>query len=291
MARFVLELVTTLSAAGSLFIVAAGLTLVFGAMRVINLAHGSFYMYGAFLVSTLVGTSTGYQFWWAVAVAALVVAVLGTFLDLSVIRFVVNRDPLTQLLATFALFLILADLAQHAWGTSFRAVPVPAGVAHAVTLFGATFPLFDAVTITMSVLVGVGLWLLLRHTMLGWRIRAAVDDPEVLQASGVNLRRLQAGVFTIGALLGGLGGAVVAPQIVVAPGIDESIIVSAFLIAVIGGLGSVVGTALGALIFAVADTAGTLFGAGLGIYLSIFSGHRRPSRPALGPARHPGALR
>lgn len=258
MGRLVIETVGTLSAAGSLFIVAAGLTLVFGAMRVINLAHGSFYMYGAFITSTLVGAATGARFWWIIGVAALAVALLGAVVNLAVVRLVINRDPLTQLVATFALFLILADIARHVWGNNPRAVPVPAGISGRMTVAGATFPVYDLLIVAVSVAVGLGLWVLLSHTALGWRIRAAFDDPEVLESGGVNLRRLQTGVFALGALLAGFGGAVVAPQISVAPGIDESIIVSAFLVAVIGGLGSVVGTALGALIIATAITVGTL---------------------------------
>ena len=258
MGQFVIETVGTLSAAGSLFIVASGLTLVFGAMRVINLSQGSFYMYGAFLTSTIVGVSTGARFWWAIAIAALIVAVLGTVVDLLVVRFVVNRDPLTQLVATYAVFLVLADAGQHVWGTGPRAVPAPTFVAGGTTVGGATFPTYDLVIIIVAAIIGLGLWILLRHTVFGWRIRGAVDDPELIEAGGVNLRHLQTGVFALGALLAGLGGAIVAPQISVAPGIDASIIVSAFLVVVIGGLGSVVGTAIGALIIATAITVGTL---------------------------------
>ncbi len=258
MGRIVIETIGGLSAAGSLFVVATGLTLVFGAMRVINLAHGSFYMYGAFLVSTFVGTTTGLRFFWAVALAAIIVSLLGMVVDFTVVRFTVNRDPLTQLLATFGVFLILADLGQHFWGTGFRAVPLASVLTGKVTISGATFPVFDLLITGIAILVGVALWLILRHSVFGWRVRAAVDDPELLQASGVDLRRLQMGVFALGALLAGLGGAIVAPQTVVAPGIDESIIVAAFLVTVIGGLGSVLGTALGALIIAFAQTVGAV---------------------------------
>ena len=119
-------------------------------------------------------------------------------------------------------------------------------------------PMYDFVIVGVALLVGLGLWILLRHTVLGWKIRAAVDDYQLLEAGGVNLRFLNLGVFALGALLAGLGGAIVTPQISVAPGIDASIIVSAFLVAVIGGLGSVLGSALGALVIGAADTVGTL---------------------------------
>ena len=258
MARFLTELIGTLSDAGSLFVVAAGLTLVFGAMRVINLAHGSFYMFGAFFVTTFVGTSSGLRFWWSILLAALVVALLGVVVQLGVVRLVVGREPLAQLVATFAVFLILADVALHAWGNGARTVTAPLAVAGSFTLGGATLPDYDLVIIATAVTVGVGLWLLLAHSATGWKIRAAVDDPELLQSGGVNLGRLHLGVFALGALLAGLAGAIITPQISVAPGMDQSIIVTSLLVVVIGGLGSVIGTALASLIIGLADTAGTL---------------------------------
>jgi len=258
MARLLIEVIGTLSDAGSLFMVAAGLTLIFGAMRVINLAHGSLYMYGAFLMTTFVGVSSGLRFWWSIALAAVIVAGLGVVMELGVVRFLVGEEPLTQLVATFALFLILADVGLHIWGDGARTVIAPASVSGRFTIAGAVLPVYDLVIIGVAVAVGVGLWVLLRHTSIGWRIRAAVDDPEVLESSGVNLRRLNLGVFAVGALLAGIAGAVVTPQVSVAPGMDESIIVTTLLVVVIGGLGSVSGTALAALIIGTADTVGTL---------------------------------
>ncbi len=258
MAQFLTEAMGTLSDAGSLFVVAAGLTLVFGAMRVINLAHGSFYMYGAFLMTTFVGTSSGLRFWWSILLAALVVGALGLVVQLGVVRFVVGKEPLTQLVATFAVFYILADIGLHIWGDGARTVMAPLAVSSSFTLAGAYLPVYDLVIIGCAVLVGLALWLVLGHTSLGWMIRAAVDDPEILQSGGVNLRRLHLGVFTAGALLAALAGAIVTPQISVAPGMDQSIIVTSLLVVVIGGLGSVVGTALAALIIGIADTVGTL---------------------------------
>lgn len=258
MGRVLIETISTLSDAGSLFVVAAGLTLVFGAMRVINLAHGSFYMIGAFLVTTFVGTSSGQQFWWALVLAAVVVALLGAVVQLGVVHFVVGREPLAQLVATFAVFLILADLSLHVWGNAARSVSAPAAVSGAFSLAGDYLPTYDLVIIAIAVVVGLGLWYLLRRTVFGWKIRAAVDDPEVLQTGGVNLGRLHLGVFVLGALLAGLAGAVITPQISVAPGMDQSIIVTSLLVVVIGGLGSVAGTALASLIVGIADTVGTL---------------------------------
>jgi len=254
----VIDVIGVLSTAGSLFIVSAGLTLVFGAMRLINIAHGSFYMYGAFLLTTIVGTASGLRFWLALLAAAVIVALIGVAAELGVMRRIYQREHLTQLIATFGLFLILADLALHFWGSNSRTVSPPPGVAGHLTVAGATFPSYDLVVIAAAVVTGVALWLLLQRTALGWRIRAAVEDPETLAAGGTNLRLLRTGVFAVGALLAGLSGAVIAPQVAVAPGMDNAIVVSAFLVAVIGGLGSVVGAAVGALVIGAAETIGTV---------------------------------
>ncbi len=254
----VIDVLGVLSTAGSLFLVSAGLTLVFGAMRLINIAHGSFYMYGAFLLTTIAGTASGLRFWVALLASAVIVALIGIGTELGIMRRIYDREHLTQLIATFGLFLILADLALHFWGTGNRTVNPPAAIAGHLTMAGATFPSYDLVIIGVATVVGAGLWLLLQRSALGWRIRAAVEDPETLAAGGTNLRRLRTGVFAGGALLAGLSGAVIAPQVAVAPGMDSAIVVSAFLVAVIGGLGSVAGAAAGALVIGAAETVGTV---------------------------------
>lgn len=257
------DVVTVLSAmteASSLFIAAAGLTLVFGSMRIINIAHGSFYMYGAFLATTVAGvTAGGGRFWVALVVAPLVVAGVGVLLELGVLRRVYQRDHLVQLVVTYALFLILADLALRFWGTQARSLPAPAGLGGSVPIGSSRFPVYDLFTIGAAVVVGLGLWLLMRGTTLGWRIRAAVDDPETLATSGTNVALLSTVVFGIGALLAGLAGTIAAPLQSVSPGLDASIIVAAFIVAVIGGLGSVAGAAIGALIISLFDTGGVLW--------------------------------
>jgi branched-chain amino acid transport system permease protein len=255
----VIEVVGTLNEAGWLFLAAAGVTLIFGAMRVINLAHGSLYMYGAFFAATIIGQFDGSRFWWGVPLAALGAAAMGVLVEVGVIRWVYGKEHLTQLLATFALVLIFADLAQWIWGTAYRTIPVPSFFYAGMTIAGTTVPKYNLVIIGTGVAVALGLWALLRFTTLGWRIRAAVDDRESLEASGVNIQLLFTVVFALGAGLAGLSGAIIGPQIAITPGIDQSIIVSAFLVAVIGGLGSVLGTALGALLIGAADTAGTLW--------------------------------
>lgn len=266
------DIVSVLSTSGSLFIVSAGLTLVFGAMRLINVAHGSFYMLGAFVMTTAVGASTGARFWVALVVAALVVAALGGALEVTVMRRIYAKEHLTQLLATFALTLVIADLAVRIWGSGSRLVTAPTAVGGAATVSGASFPEYDFVIVLAAIAVGLGLWLLLQRTSLGWRIRAAVEDPELLACSGTNLSLLRTGTFMLGAALAGFGGALVTPQVAAAPGMDTAIIVSAFIVTVIGGLGSIPGAALGALIIGVAQTLGTSLApswASTSIYLTM----------------------
>jgi branched-subunit amino acid ABC-type transport system permease component len=259
LSSFVVHAVGALSTASSLFIVAAGLTLVFGALRLINLAHGSFYMYGAFLATTLVAWSPHAGFWLALVVSPLLVAVLGIGVEVGVLRRLYAREHLTQLLATFALLLIFADLALRFWGKGVRGISPPDIVRGNVGLGGARVPIYDLVIIGAALVVGVGLWLLLIHSSLGWKIRAVVDDPEVLASSGVNVRLLYTAVFALGAFLAGLSGVVIAPQQAVQPGLDAQIIVAAFIVAVIGGLGSIAGAAIGALIIGIVQTMGAVW--------------------------------
>jgi branched-chain amino acid transport system permease protein len=258
-------IVTFLSAmteASSLFIVAAGLTLVFGAMRIINIAHGSFFSYGAFLVTTIVGASAGGFFWLALAVAGLAVGALAAVVELTVMRRVYRRDHLVQLVVTYALFLILADVALHLWGTQARSVRAQSMLSGSVAIGSGSFPVYDLFAVCAAILTGLAMWALLQRTALGWRIRAAVEDPELLTASGTNVPLLYTTVFSIGGLLAGLAGAIGSPLQSVSPGLDASVIVSAFIVAVIGGLGSVAGAAIGAVIISLFDTAGVLWAPG-----------------------------
>lgn len=258
-------IVTFLSAmteASSLFIAAAGLTLVFGAMRIINIAHGSFFAYGAFLVTTLVGASAGGSFWLALAVAGLAVGAMGAAVEVTVLRRVYRRDHLVQLVVTYALFLILADVALHLWGTQARSVRPPSMLSGAVAIGSRSFPAYDLFAIGAAIVTGLAMWALLQRTALGWRIRAAVEDPELLAASGTNVPLLYTTVFSIGGLLAGLAGAIGSPLQSISPGLDASVLVSAFIVAVIGGLGSVAGAAIGAVIISLFDTAGVLWAPG-----------------------------
>lgn len=260
------SLFSGLTTASLLFLVASGLTLIFGGLRIINVAHGSFYMYGAFLVSALVGAASGgtahpaWIFWIALLVAPAAVAALGAVIEILVLRRIYEREHLLQLLATFALFYILAGTGLLTWGGQYRSVPIPQVLrGHFMLIGGAAFPVYDGFVMGVAVVVGLSMWWLLQRTRLGWRIRAAIEDPEMLAATGTNVRGLFTGVFTLGALLAGIAGAIVGPTQSITPGLDAQVLVSAFIVAVIGGLGSVAGAALGALIIGLFETAGVLW--------------------------------
>jgi len=259
------QLFSGLTTAALLFLVAAGLTMIFGGLRIINVAHGSFYMYGAFIVSSLVGaalTSGSHAtalFWTALIVAPLVVAALGALTEYLVLRRLYGREHLLQLLATFALFYIFTGISLLFWGGQYRSISIPPMLQGHLMVLGATLPVYNGFIILIAVAVGLFMWWLLQRTPLGWRIRAAVEDPEMLAAMGTNVRGLFTGVFTLGTFLAGLAGAIVGPTQSVTTGLGAQILVSAFIVAVIGGLGSVAGAAIGAIIIGLSQAAGVLW--------------------------------
>ncbi len=256
----VIEILSAMTTAASLFIIAAGLTLIFGALRIINVAHGSFYMYGAYLVATLFAAPDGGPLFWAgLVVAPLIVAAIGAACEVILLRRIYHRDHLVQLLVTYALFLIFADLALRFWGASSLSAAQPPSLSGEATIGAITFPAYDLFVIGCAIGVGVALALLLGRTMLGWKIRAAVEDPETLAACGVNVKLLFTTVFAIGSLLAGFGGAVIAPLQAVDPGMSQAVLVSAFIVAVIGGLGSIAGAAIGAVLIGAVEAAGILY--------------------------------
>jgi len=259
-ASVAIEILSALTAAANLFIIAAGLSLVFGALRIINLAHGSFYMIGALLMASLFALGPPeVLFWPALLFAPLLMAGFGAVLERLLFRRIYHAEHLVQLLLSYALSLMLADLALRIWGADTRTVPPPAVLAGVLSVSGASFPLYDLFVIALSLIVGLGLWVLLRHTRFGWEIRAAVEDAEGLSLCGRNVPALFTAVFALGAFLAALGGAAVAPLQAIGPGMDSAILVSAFIVAVIGGLGSIAGAALGAAIIGFFQAVGTLW--------------------------------
>jgi branched-subunit amino acid ABC-type transport system permease component len=241
-----------LTAAMFLFLIASGLSLIFGVLRVLNFAHGSFYMIGAYLAYQLVQwTAAGApgRFWWAVLGASLGIAILGGLVERLLLRHLYGRDELYQLLFTYALVLVLSDAAKVFWGTGQLSVSRPPGLAGAMQVFGTYLPYYNLFILLLGPAIALVFWVVLYRTRAGRFIRAAALDREMLGALGINVGALYTGVFVLGSFLAGLGGALVTPVKTIVPGMDVEIIVEAFIVVVIGGLGSFWGTFLGALVY------------------------------------------
>jgi branched-chain amino acid transport system permease protein len=243
--------VSGLTAAMFLFLIAAGLSLIFGVLRVLNFAHGTFYMLGAYSTFQFVqwlGPGPG-TFWVAAIGAALAIGVLGGVVERLLFRHLYGKEQLYQLLFTYALVLILSDAAKILWGTQQKSVSRPAGLSGSLSVLGATIPYYNLFILLLGPAIALGFWLVLQRTRVGRLIRAAALDRESLGALGVNVSALYTGVFVLASFLGGLGGALVTPVRTIVPGMDTEIIVEAFVVVVIGGLGSFWGTFLGALVY------------------------------------------
>ena len=250
-----------------LFLMAAGLTLVFGVMGLINLAHGSLYMTGAFVTAWTAGT-TG-SFWVGVVAGVLAAAAMGALVEVGVMRRLYARDHLDQVLATFALILIFSEGARWLFGARPLWLDMPDALAGSVQLpGGAAYPVYRLAIIGVGLGVAALLWLLIRHTRLGMRIRAGQSDREMIDALGVDIGRLYTAVFALGAGLAGLAGALVGVLQSVEVGMGEPVLILAFVIVVIGGIGSVRGALVGAVLVGVIDTLGRAF---LPAFLGLFT--------------------
>jgi branched-chain amino acid transport system permease protein len=242
-----IQFLNGLASTSALFLVAAGLSLIFGVTRVVNFAHGSLYMLGMYLAVSLSGPL---GFWLAVPLAAAAVAVIGFFIEIFLLRRIYKAPELLQLLVTFALVLVIKDAALWGWGAEDLLGPRAPGFAGAVEIAGGAFPQYDLLLILLGPLVLVFLQLILSRTRWGILVRAATEDREMAGALGVNQRWLFTGVFALGALLAGLGGALQIPREPASLNVDLSVISDAFVVVVVGGLGSIPGAFLAALLIA-----------------------------------------
>lgn len=240
-----------------LFVMAAGLTLVFGVMGLINLAHGSLYMIGAFVAAS-VAAATG-SFLLALVAALAAAAAAGALVELLVIRRLYARDHLDQVLATFALILIFSEGTRWLFGSFPLYLDLPGWLAGPIGLPGGiSYPLYRLVLIGVGLAIAAGLYLLIAKTRLGIRIRAGESDREMIAALGVNISKLYTIVFALGAALAGLAGALVGAIQSVQVGMGEPVLILAFVVIVIGGIGSIKGAFVGALLVGMTDTLGKL---------------------------------
>ena len=245
------QLLNGLAGASSLFMVAAGLSLIFGVTRIVNFAHGSFFMLGIYLAYTAVerfGAVIG--FWPALLLAPLAVGALGALVETALLRRIYRAPELFQLLATFALVLVIKDGALYLWGPEDLLGPRAPGLAGAIEILGRRFPTYDLLLIVVGPLVLGALWLLLTRTRWGTLVRAATQDREMVAALGVNQAWLFTSVFALGAALAGLGGALQLPREPAALGLDLLTIGDAFVVVVVGGMGSIPGAFVAALLIA-----------------------------------------
>jgi branched-chain amino acid transport system permease protein len=248
---FVVQLLNGLTAASSLFLVAAGLSLIFGVTRIVNFAHGSFFMLGIYIAYSLVAKlGSGGWFWPALLLSALLVGVLGVVVEITLLRRIYRAPELFQLLATFALVLVIKDAVLWFWGPEDLLGPRAPGFTGAVDILGRRFPTYDLFLIAVGPVVLGGLWLLLTRTRFGILLRAATQDREMTAALGVNQAWLFTAVFALGATLAGLGGALQLPREPANLGLDLVTIGNAFVVVVVGGMGSIPGAYIAALLIA-----------------------------------------
>ncbi|MCF6178223.1 MAG: branched-chain amino acid ABC transporter permease [Geopsychrobacter sp.] len=271
-----IQILVGLSKATILFIVASGLTLILGVLRIPNLAHGSLYMIGAFTTYSIATafSQSNLGFWVALLLAPLVVALIGLIMEQGLFRFLYKRDHLMMLLFTFSFTLVFADLVKLVWGSDYRSLAVPKIFQGSYLLLGMPFPRYNLFLLLLGPLFAAGLWYLTNRTLLGKISRAAAVDREMVGAVGVNVNLVYAAVFVLGCYLAGIGGALVAPTQNISQGMDHSIIIEIFLIVIIGGLGNVWGALLGAVIFGLTDAIGILVAPQFGIvfpYLAVIT--------------------
>ncbi|MEL0034245.1 MAG: branched-chain amino acid ABC transporter permease [Paracoccaceae bacterium] len=241
-----------------LFLMSAGLTLIFGVMGLINLAHGSLYMIGAFIAAA--GASATGSFILALVAALSAAALAGAIVEMTIIRKLYNRDHLDQVLATFALILIFSEGTRWVFGSFPLYLDVPSYLQGAITLPGGIqYPLYRITLIVFGLIIGAGLGLLITKTRIGVQIRAGENDREMVSALGVNISKLYTFVFALGAALAGLAGALVGAIQSVEVGMGEPVLILAFVVIVIGGIGSVKGALIGSILVGLTDTLGGIF--------------------------------
>jgi branched-chain amino acid transport system permease protein len=256
----IIQLLSGISTGMVIFLIAVGLSLIFGTLKVLNLAHGALYMLGAYLcywISSAL-SDVGGSFWLALLFAPLIVALFGGLVEFLLLRRIYHRELLDQYLLTFALILVIGDLIKLLWGVDFHMVPIPWPLNGPVIFKGLVFPRYNLFLIFCGPVIFVGLWALMRYTKLGKVIRAITHSREMANALGTNVPMVYTVVFMFGCWFAGLGGTLIAPLTSAMPGMDMIILIECFVIVVIGGLGSLSGAFLGSVIFGLVNAFGIL---------------------------------
>lgn len=261
-----------------LFLLASGLTLIFGIMDFINLSHGAFYMVGAFIASTVVGKTNSFLF--GIVVAVLAVFLIGALIERFIVRRLYKNEHLDHVLITFGLILVFDTLVQMIWGSAGGVIPLPDVLNGQFHLASLVVPTYRLLIIGAGLAVAVGLYILVSHSRLGMLIRAGASDRSMIAALGVNIDRLYLIVFAIGAALAGLAGVLIAPITEASIGMGNEIIIIAFVVVIVGGIGSIKGAFYSALLIGFIDTLGRSY---LGDLLALFMANQaaETAAPAL----------
>ena len=246
-----------LALAALLFLISVGLTLIFGIMRIINFAHGAVYMLGAYLGFSF-ALWTG-NYWAGLVLAPLAAAAIGLGLELAALRPLYRREGGAFLLVTFGLALVIGETIRLAWGPEPRRLELPSILSGSTSVFGEAFPVYRLFLAGFGCLVALALWQFLERTRLGLLIRATAQNAEMVESLGVNVRWVRLGVFALGCGLAALGGVMATPLVTAYLGLGANVIIDAFVIVIIGGMGSVLGSLLGSLLVGAAQTFGNFF--------------------------------
>jgi branched-chain amino acid transport system permease protein len=241
---------------GLLYIVSVGLVLIFGLRRIVNFAHGSLFMLGAY-VGFSVAAMAG--FWGAILAAAIVLALVGALLDIAILQPLQREDPIVTVLVTFGLLLILEDFAQFVWGKDFLKMPVPSVFSGSVLIFGESFPVYRLAVIAVAALVALGLSVWLRVSKIGLYVRASSADPLTTAMQGVNTDRVSVIVVALGAALAGFSGTISAPLLALSPSMGSYILIESFIVVVVGGLGSFAGAFIAAIVIGQVHNLGLVY--------------------------------
>jgi branched-subunit amino acid ABC-type transport system permease component len=237
-----------------LFLLSAGLSLIFGLMNVVSLAHGSFFMLGAVIGFTIVKLTGSY--WLALLIAPLPVIALGIVMELLFMRRLYARGHLDQVLLTFGFTFVFADLVKWLWGADIKSLRIPESLQGMVPLLGTVFPVYRLFLIGFGFALAIALWLFLERTRVGTMIRAGVDDSAMANGLGINVSLLFTSIFALGAGLAALAGVAAGPMVGIYLGMDVDIMVPAFIVIVVGGMGSLRGAFVGSMLVGIADTVG-----------------------------------
>ncbi|MBV9859239.1 MAG: branched-chain amino acid ABC transporter permease [Alphaproteobacteria bacterium] len=256
-AFIVLQLLNTFAIAGLLFLISVGLTLIFGIMRIVNFAHGSLYMLGAYVGFSLTAWTGSY--WVGLVVAPVLVGLAGLGIEATALKPLYRRDAGAFLLVTFGLALVVGEAVRLGWGADARKLELPVVLTGSVRVMSEAFPVYRLFLAGFGLATAAALWLFLERTRLGLLIRATAQNSEMVGALGTDVGWVRSGVFALGCGLAALGGVMATPLVTANLGMGSNVIIDAFVIVIIGGLGSVVGSAIGSLLVGAVQTFGNFF--------------------------------